>query len=430
MSKIPIAIADCNSFYASCERSMNPNLKNKAIVVLSNNDGVIIALNKEAKDLGIKNFSPYFQVENIIKYNDVKVFSANFSLYDEISKKVMNIFKEYSPNVEVYSVDEAFIKLDGFERLGITNYCHKLRKDVLNRTSIPISIGIANTKTLSKLANRLVKKDESYEGVLNLMDFDNIDHFLKITEIGDIWGIGRRYQKMLNSYGIKTALDLINMNDKWVRSKMTVVGLRTVQELRGFPTIPMNYSRANKKMIMYSRSFGHKLENIKDLEETLAYFTCRAAERMRNQSSAANYLTIYLRTSSFDKNIKRVASDYTIKLPTPTEITSELIYYAREALYKIFKENTPYSKAGILLSGLMPIYETQQNMFDVLDRTKHAKVVKAMDIINKKFGTDTIKSATLGVNRPWTQKQNRLSDNSLHNKEKNIYSESTISFLT
>jgi DNA polymerase V len=429
MLKTPIAIADCNSFYASCERSMDPRLKNKAIVVLSNNDGVIIALNKEAKDLGIKNFTPYFQVEKIIKYNDVRVFSANFRLYDDISRKVMNILRQYSPNVEVYSIDEAFIKLDGLERLGLTNYCREIRAEVLNKTSIPISIGVANTKTLAKLANRIVKKDESYNGVLNFLEFDNLDNFLKITEVGDIWGIGRRYDKLLKSFNVRSAYDLINVNDTWVRSKMTVVGLRTVQELRGFPTIPMNYNRANKKMIMYSRSFGNRLTDYRDLEETIAYFTCRAAERMRLQGSAANFLTVYLRTSAFDTRVSRYVADYTIKLPVPTEITSELINFAKEALNKIFKKDRFYSKAGILLSNLVPTSTVQMNLFDQVDRVKHAKVVKAMDLINKKFGTDTIKPASLGNRDPWLQRQNRLSDNKLHDKEKNIISESTISFL-
>lgn len=430
MFRTPIAIADCNSFYASCERSMDPRLKNKAIVVLSNNDGVIIALNKEAKDLGIQNFTPYFQVEKIIKYNDVRVFSANFKLYDDISNKVMSIFREFSPNVEVYSIDEAFIKLDGLERYGLTNYCRQIRDEVLKRTSIPISIGIANTKTLAKLANRLVKKNESYYGVLNLFDYENYDNFLKLTDVGAIWGIGRRYEKMLKAHNIKNAYELINMNDKWVRTKMTVVGLRTVQELRGFPTIPMNYNRANKKMIMYSRSFGTKLIDYKDIEEAVAYFTCRAAERMRYQNSAANYITLYLRTSAFDKRQKRYMADYTIQLPVPTEITSELINYAIQALKKIYRPDVTYSKAGVLLSGLTPITTVQQNLFDNIDRTKQAKLLKAIDTINKKFGTDTIKPASLGVTRPWAQRQNRLSDTHLHEKEKNIYTQSTISFIS
>lgn len=427
--QIPIAIVDCNGFYAACERSMNmAELHDKPIVVLSNNDGVIIALNREAKALGIKNFTPKFQIEHLIKKHNVRFFSANFALYNEISHKVMNVIRRYSPLVEVYSIDEAFIRLDGFKRFDTSLYCREILETIEKETNIPVTIGIANTKTLAKAANRIAKKDLSYKGVLNFLEYDDLTPFLEKTPIEDVWGIGRRHSKRLVRYGITHAMDFTRLNEKWVKRTMSVVGLRTLKELKGFPCIAMNYKRQSKKMIGFSRSFGKEIERYEDMKEAVAFFVSQAAERMRMQNSEANSIGVFIKTSFFKED--KYVNSYSINLPVATAFTSELIHYATEALLKIFKFGKRYNKAGVVLYDFTEANNTQLGLFDTENREKLTLATQAMDKINHKMGTNTIFLASLGTDRAWKQRSQYLSNGEKERKDSIIKTEGTISFLS
>ena len=267
---VPIAIVDCNNFYASCERALDPSLEGKPIVVLSNNDGVIIALSNEAKEVGIDKFTPVFKVQHLIKQHDVKVFSANFRLYAHTSQRIMEVMKNYSPDVEPYSIDEAFVQLGGFSRLDLTKYCEEMREDILQKTGVPTTIGIGATKTQAKIANRIAKKELNYElKVFNIYKADLLNDFLEMTKVEDIWGVGRQYAKLLEKHGIMNAYDLANAPDKWIKKNMTVVGLRTAWELRGIPCVEMvdelpkkKMIKSNSKMILKKSSEKKLLRNI------------------------------------------------------------------------------------------------------------------------------------------------------------------------
>ncbi len=396
----PVALVDCNNFYTSCERVFNPKLWGKPIVVLSNNDGMIIARSNEAKELGIKMGEPLFKAEEIIKKHNVYVFSSNYTLYGDMSHRVMTTLEHFSPEVEIYSIDEAFINLEGFSHKDLTDYCRLIRNTVRKWTGIPVSIGIAETKTLAKLANRFAKKVSSNKGVLNLYGIENKDYYLKNTEVADIWGIGRQYSKLLNLQNIFTALDLVNANEKWIKKKMTVMGLRTVLELKGIPCIEYEYFPPAKKAIVSSRSFGQTVKDIASVKEAIAFFVTRASEKMRAQKSSANLLSVFLRTNPFKKEAQ-YHNGVLIQLPVPTDSTSELISFAMKGVEQIFRIGYQYYKVGVMLSGLVPTKRSQTSIFDTENRLKMAKITEVVDEVNKKMGSNTLFYAATGINRKW-----------------------------
>lgn len=399
----PIAIVDCNNFYASCERVFNPKLKGKPIVVLSNNDGMIIARSDEAKALGIPMGEPLFKIEELVKEHDVRVFSSNYALYGDMSHRVMTILEHFSPNVEIYSIDEAFLNLDGFSRLNLGDYAHKIRKTVYQWTGIPVSIGIATTKTLAKLANRLAKKDKSRGGVLSLIDVADIDEYLKRVAVEDIWGVGRQYTKFLYQFNIFNAYDLKYAQDKWIKKKMTVMGLRTVYELRGIPCIKFDYSPQPKKGIISSRSFGRTVKDKDEIKEAIALFVTRASEKMRMQKSACSLLTVFLRTNPFKKS-PQYHNGVLVKMPVPTDSTSEMITYAMKGVEQIFRQGFEYYKVGVMLAGFSPCDHSQLPMFDSENRHKMNKATEIVDLINLEFGSGTIQYAATGIRRGWKTK--------------------------
>jgi DNA polymerase V len=396
----PVALVDCNNFYASCERVFNPKLWGKPIVVLSNNDGMIIARSNEAKELGIKMGEPLFKAEEIIKKHNVHVFSSNYTLYGDMSHRVMTTLEHFSPEVEIYSIDEAFINLEGLSHQDLTDYCRLIRNTVRKWTGIPVSIGIAETKTLAKLANRFAKRVPSNKGVLNLYGLENKDYYLKNTEVADIWGVGRQYTKLLNLQNIFTAYDLANANEKWIKKKMTVMGLRTALELKGIPCIEYEYFPPAKKAIVSSRSFGQTVQDISSVKEAIAYFVTRASEKMRSQKSSANLLSVFLRTNPFKKEAQ-YHNGVLIQLPVPTDSTSELITYAMKGVEQIFRIGYKYYKVGVMLSGLVPTNRSQASFFDTEDRLKMAKITEVVDEVNKKMGSNTLFYAATGINRKW-----------------------------
>jgi DNA polymerase V len=396
----PVALVDCNNFYASCERVFNPKLWGKPIVVLSNNDGMIIARSNEAKELGIKMGEPLFKAEEIIKKHNVHVFSSNYTLYGDMSHRVMTTLEHFSPEVEIYSIDEAFINLEGLSHQDLTDYCRLIRNTVRKWTGIPVSIGIAETKTLAKLANRFAKRVPSNKGVLNLYGLENKDYYLKNTEVADIWGVGRQYTKLLNLQNIFTAYDLAKANEKWIKKKMTVMGLRTALELKGIPCIEYEYFPPAKKAIVSSRSFGQTVQDISSVKEAIAYFVTRASEKMRSQKSSANLLSVFLRTNPFKKEAQ-YHNGVLIQLPVPTDSTSELITYAMKGVEQIFRIGYKYYKVGVMLSGLVPTNRSQASFFDTEDRLKMAKITEVVDEVNKKMGSNTLFYAATGINRKW-----------------------------
>lgn len=406
----PIAIVDCNNFYASCERVFNPKLESQPIVVLSNNDGMVIARSNEAKALGIGMGVPLFKIKEIVEKHNVKVFSSNYTLYGDMSHRVMTALEQFSPDVEIYSIDEAFLNLDGIESGNLPEYANKIRQTIKQWTGIPVSIGIASTKTLAKLANRYAKKHPENQGVLNIYKEpqDIINSYLEQTDVKDLWGVGRQYSKLLYSNGIYNALQLSQADDKWIKKKMTVMGLRTALELRGMPCIDYEYTPPAKKSIVSSRSFGKSVETIEEIKESIAYFTSIATGKLRQQKSAANLLSVFLRTNPF-KDTAQYHNGVLITLPVPSNITSELIEYAMKGVDQIYKPGFLYYKVGVMLSDITQAGSTQLSIFDRSDRIKITKVTDVVDLINMQLGSSTIFYARQGIKREWKTKAEKKS---------------------
>ncbi len=303
MGKI-YALVDCNSFYASCEKVFRPDLKDKPVVVLSNNDGCIVALSGEAKKLGIKRGKPIFQIQEIIEKNDVTVFSSNYTLYADLSNRVMATLREFSPNLEVYSIDEAFLDLSGFSHLDIVEYCKNIKITVEKATGIPVSIGIAETKTLSKIANEIVKKFKGYNGVFNIIGNTNRDKIFNYFTVSDVWGIGPQLSKKLWSFGVNTIADLIAKDDAWIQKQMSIKGVYTVRELRGIDCIELDEKIKDKKNIVSARSFGVPVEDFKSMNQAVAYHCTLAGAKLRKQNSVCSYIMVFLTTNYFNPNIQ------------------------------------------------------------------------------------------------------------------------------
>jgi DNA polymerase V len=319
------ALVDCNNFYASCERVFNPRLVGKPIIVLSNNDGCVIARSNESKALGIAMGEPYFKCKELIEKQGVIAFSSNYTLYGDMSARVMETLAQFAPEMEVYSIDEAFLNLDGMPG-DLTDYCRKIRNTVRQWTGIPVGIGVAQTKTLAKIANRIAKKSAKANGVLVLDKQKYIDKALSITEVGDIWGIGRQYARHLNAVGVFTALQLRDMPDTWVRQHLTIAGLRTVHELRGLSAIPLELAPAAKKGITVSRAFGHKLKEKDQIKQALITHVTRAGEKLRGQGLLAKHLMVFMHTSPFAQYKPQYGGAKDIALDHPTDYTPDLIH--------------------------------------------------------------------------------------------------------
>lgn len=396
----PIALVDCNNFYASCERVFNAKLRNVPVVVLSNNDGMIIARSNEAKALGIKMGEPLFKVKDIVKKYGVQVYSSNYVLYGDMSSRVMNCISQFSPDIEIYSIDEAFLNLKGFENRNLEQYGAELRATVRQWVGLPVSIGIAKTKTLAKLANHIAKKDPKFNGVLNIYYEDDVNEFLKRVEVSDVWGIGRQYTKLLNNHNIKSAYDFIQLDNNWIKKKMTIMGLRTAMELRGIPCISLESVPAPKKAIVSSRSFSKLSSSKQDIKEAVAFFVSIAAQKLRKQRSNAGILTVFLRTNPF-KDSPQYHNGVLMQFPLPTDSTSEMISYAMKGVEQIFREGYQYQKVGVMLAGIIPRNRNQYILFDRPDREQMDKISDIMDKINKEMGAWTISYAATGTKRQW-----------------------------
>ncbi len=397
-NKNKIALVDCNSFYVSCERLFNPSIIKKPVIVLSSNDGCVISRSTEAKALGIKMGEPYFKVERIIKKNDVKVFSSNYSLYGDISRRVMKTLKQFSPQMEIYSIDEAFLNLSSIRDENLFEHGNKIRKTVLKWTGIPTSIGIATTKTLSKAANHIAKKEQS--GIVNLINTKQIDQILKEIEINEVWGVGRQLTKFYIKNGIHTAYQLKNMHNNWIKKNTNVLGSRTAMELKGIPCVSLEEHQEKRKNCCVSRSFGRKVTKLEELSESVTTHCLNAAEKIRSDNQTTKRITVFIRTSPFQKDKNYYANSKDIDLPVRTNDSIELVKQALIALQYIYRKGYKYQKAGIIFSGLNEVDIYKKNLFSSINNEeKRKKLMKAIDYTNIKYGRHALSIAQAGLRK-------------------------------
>ena len=402
-----IALIDCNSFYVSCERLFNPKVINKPVVVLSNNDGCVISRSTEAKKIGIKMGEPYFKVKELVKKNNIHIFSSNYALYGDISRRVMKVIKEFSDKMEIYSIDEAFISLSFIENQRLEEYGREIRERILKWTGIPTSVGIANTKTLSKVANFIAKKNKT--GVIVLDKEEDIDEELKKFNISNIWGVGKQLSKLYIKNDIDTAYKLKNISNTWVKKNTNVLGAKTVMELRGIPCVDLQTTEPKRKSCCVSRSFGKKVENIEKLKESITAHCLSAAEKIRGDDQVTKSVTVSIRTSPFDRYKEYYSNSITIDLPIATNNSIELIKAATEGLIVIYKYGYFYQKSGITLSNLNDAGKEEFNLLAPLLETKSKSLMKAIDFTNTKYGRNSISIAQAGVTNSWKMRREHFS---------------------
>lgn len=403
-----MALVDCNNFYASCERVFNPKLEGRPVVVLSNNDGIVVAASAEAKQRGISLGVPFFKIEHRVRSGEVDAFSSNYTLYADLSRRVMEVLSQFTPEIEIYSIDEAFLDLSRIARCDLATHGRRMRERVLRWTGIPVSVGIAETKALAKIANRFAKRSRKAGGVLDLTGSPHLERALSLTAVEDVWGVGRRYAKFLKSQGIVTALDLRDAEDSWVKKHMSVVGLRLVKELRGEPCITMEDAPSAKQQICVSRSFGRYVRTRREMDEAVAVYATRAAEKLRSQRSAAGAVMVFMMTNRF-RDEPQYADSTVQELPVPSDCTQELIRYALTAAARLFKPGYRFNKAGVVLTSLVPIDQVQLDLFDRVDRDSARRLMRALDTVNTRLGAGTLRSAATGVGQEWRTRFNHRS---------------------
>lgn len=392
-----IAMVDCNSFYASCEQVFRPDLWGKPVAVLSNNDGCIIAANKEAKALThIPYFEPAFKIKEALIENQVTCFSSNYTLYGELSQRVMNILGTFSPEVEVYSIDEAFVNLEGMEYTKLYDYGKKMKQRIFQYTGLPVGVGIAPTKVLAKLANRMSKKIPSLHHVHVIDSEKKRRQALEWAQIKDVWGIGKKQTEKLNNVAVFTALDFTELPLAWVRKEMTVVGERIWRELRGTPCLEFATMPKTKQAIGTAKSFGRRISDLGTIEEACAYYVSEVAEVLRAQQSCATYIQLFLETNPFSDYDKQYRNKTMVTLPVPTSDTFILIAHARKALQSIYKDGYRYKKVGVNLMGIIPEHFVQGSLFEQGSKLNNKALIKTFDQLNMKYGKSTVSSAMTG----------------------------------
>jgi DNA polymerase V len=407
-----IALIDVNNFYVSCERVFNPKLKNKPVVVLSNNDGCAVARSNEVKALGIGMGAPWFKFKDMAKQHDIIAMSSNYALYADMSNRVMSILRHYSPHQEVYSIDESFLDLTGFQSRDLVKYGQHMRGRILKWTGLPVCVGIGSTKTLSKLANHCAKKRPVFNSVCNFNNMSAIElhDLLSQIEVGEIWGVGRKLAPKLQALGFKTVLDLKRANPERLRQQFSVVMEKTIRELNGTVCIEMEEISPNKKQILRSRSFGHPVSDYNSLAESITLYMSSAAERLRRQQSFAGSVYVFITTSPFKPDQPFYGNSMTISLPSPTDDTRRLVQVALWGLKQLYKPNFNYAKAGVMLGELVPAAGVQTDLFSQAQiSNKSDDLMIAMDKINRKMGKESIKLASEGFKRPWKMRQENKS---------------------
>ena len=409
------ALVDCNNFYASCERTFRPELRLRPVVVLSNNDGCIIARSEEAKALGGKMGTPEFKCRDLLKKHDVSVFSSNYALYGDMSSRVMRLLGKLAPEIEVYSIDEAFLDMSSFTRFDLMDYARHMRRTVRQHTGIPVCVGIAPTKTLAKIANRIAKKNQENQGVCILKSHEEIYSALERTKVEDIWGIGRQWSKQLQAKRIETAADLVVASPAWVRKNLHIVGARIQSELQGTSCLEMELVRPAKQSICTSRSFGRSVSSLAELQQAVATFAGKCAVKLRQENALASMLTVFIAASPFDESGNRYWGTRTAALPYPTQNSIIILRAAETILAGIFQDGMVYKKAGVIVSGLVPraSCSTTLSLFpeeEPVANERDASLMQVMDAINQRYGRSAVHLASEN-NNSWKPNQANLSPN-------------------
>ena len=405
---IPIfALVDCNNFYVSCERVFNPRLRGRPVVVLSNNDGCIIARSGEAKKLGVKMGMPCFQARPLIEKHGVVALSSNYALYGDMSRRVMNILLRFSPEMEVYSIDEAFLNLSGLNWSQRRALARELKDSVYRWTGIPVSIGMAETKTLAKIAAHFAKRSQKAAGIVDLTASSYLEPALEMIAVRDVWGVGGRTAAKLEKWGISTARQLRDADGQWLQQKLGINGRRLALELRRIACYGIEEEPPVAESVRCSRSFREPVEDINAMKEAVATYVSRAAVRIRDHGLAAAALTVFLRTSHFGAGDHYYNAE-TIALPVSSQSTRELLGYALKAVDRIFRPGYRYKKAGVLLHGLLPVSQVQPSMLDAIDRRREEQLMLTVDDINNRLGTGVVRFAAEGLKQPWRRKADNL----------------------
>lgn len=407
MAESYFALVDCNNFYVSCERIFNPRLNGRPVLVLSNNDGCVIARSNEVKAMGVKMGVPFYQVKDLVEREHIVVYSPNFALYGDISHRVMTVLGLFTSDMEVYSVDEAFLKLSDFHQADMQ--ARIIRKTLLQWIKVPVSIGVAQTKTLAKVANHIAKKHLKTGGVVVLDTPQLIEGALKRTPVGEVWGVGRKLTTKLASQGIHTAYDLSMVNDQWLLSKYSVVLARTVYELRGTSCLALDTVLPPKKSIMTSRSFGRQVTELRDLQQAISGYTARGAEKLRQEGLAAKGLCVFIETNRFRSWEPQYSQSATVTMPVATQYTHELIHYARQGLNQVFKHGYGYHKAGVMMLGLAPANEIQTSLLDGQNRETSDRLMQVLDGVNLEHGAGSLRYAAEGMGKRWNMRQEHRS---------------------
>lgn len=401
------ALVDCNSFYASCERVFNPLLEGKPVVVLSNNDGCVIARTPEAKPF-VPMGAVAFKYREIFEKNSIHVYSSNYALYADMSQRVMNILHSYTPDIEVYSIDEAFLQFNGFDRYDFYDYGLDMKRKIRKWVGIPVSIGFGETKALSKIANKIAKKYQDRTNGVYVIDTEEKRlKALKWTKIEDVWGIGRRLSRKLKAIHVCNAYQFTQLPDEYVRKEYSIVGLRLKHELEGKPRLALDEVK-NKKAIATTRSFDKNYRDLETIEERISTFANSCAEKLRLQHSCCNVIMVFLHTNRFRKEDKQYGKNILVHLPYPTNSSITIAKYAKKGLNAIYKEGYNYKKAGVITMGIVPENERQLNLFTE-ENPKHKRLMKAIDTLNYSIGRKKVKLASQDLGRTWKMKQERLS---------------------
>lgn len=402
------ALVDCNNFYASCERVFRPDLVGKPVVVLSNNDGCVIARSNEAKACGIPMGAVAFMYRDAFEKHQIHVFSSNYALYGDMSNRVMSILQQFTPEVEVYSIDEAFLKFTGYEAYDLEVYGVEMRKRVQKWTGIPISVGFAPTKALAKIANKIAKKfAQKTNGSYAIDTEEKRIKALRWTKIEDVWGIGGQHAKRLQAQQVFTAYDFTQLPDAWVQKHMSVVGLRLKHELQGKPTLDLELP-ATKKNIATTRSFDHSIYTLEELRERMTTFSVICAEKLRKQKSKCHTMIVLLKTNKFKQTSGRYYYSKAVTLPYASNSAITLSQFAWQGLKDLFVEGFEYKKAGIIVTDLIPQTHQQLDLF-VQENPKHQYLMQAIDKINQKWGKHHLKLAGQDMDRIWKMRQEKLS---------------------
>lgn len=401
------ALIDCNNFYVSCERVFNPTLNGRPVIVLSNNDGCAISRSDEAKKLGIPMGAPIFKYKSLIKKHNIVVLSSNYPLYADMSHRVMNIISEFTPDIEIYSIDEAFLKFSGYDNIDLFTHASIMRKRILKWTGIPTSVGIAPTKSLAKLSNKVARKYPIQTKDVYLLDTEYKRlKSLKYFKLNDIWGIGNRLTQRLEFIGCKNALDFVNLPEQWVKSNLSIVELKIQQELKGISNLNLESIKL-KKSIATTRSFDNPVSDLYKLKERVSTFALSCAEKLRRQNSISNIMIVFIRSNFFRKDLKQHSCSRVVTLPYPTNSSFVLNNYALKVIEEMFEPNISYKKAGVIVTSLLPSDNYQLGIFENEDY-RHKPLMKTIDRINLRYG-DKIKLANQDLTKKWKMKQEFLS---------------------